>query len=149
MYGICVNIFIMKSVYFKELHNEQEYYCPTIYRAGAAVVSTITRSDILNNKVSVSVISLGLRLGWILRYVKNDVNRAVKLPDYWTVNREDPWTRFSFFGGNFKMVEHLTRFTRKKKANYWISHRSVSIRTSDLADRIKPPELNVLMCVLL
>ena len=37
-----MNIFIMKSVYFKELHNEQEYYCPTIYRAGAAVVSTIT-----------------------------------------------------------------------------------------------------------
>ena len=32
----------MKSVYFKELHNEQEYYCPTIYRARAAVVSTIT-----------------------------------------------------------------------------------------------------------
>ena len=32
----------MKSVYFKELHNEQEYYCPTIYRAGAAAVSTIT-----------------------------------------------------------------------------------------------------------
>ena len=34
----------MKSVYFKELHNEQEYYCPTIYRAKAAVVSTITGS---------------------------------------------------------------------------------------------------------
>ena len=32
----------MKSVYFKELHNEQEYYCPTIYREGVAVVSTIT-----------------------------------------------------------------------------------------------------------
>ena len=32
-----------ESVYFKELHNEQEYYWPTIYRAGAAVVSTITR----------------------------------------------------------------------------------------------------------
>ena len=44
LYGIiCVNIFIMKSVCFKELHNEQEYYCPTIYGAGAAVVSTITR----------------------------------------------------------------------------------------------------------
>ena len=43
LYGIiCVNIFIMKSVYFKELHNEQEYYSPTIYRAGAAVVSTNT-----------------------------------------------------------------------------------------------------------
>ena len=34
----------MKSVYFKKLHNEQEYYCPTTYRAKAAVVSTITGS---------------------------------------------------------------------------------------------------------
>ena len=33
--------FYYESVYFKELHNEQEYYWPTIYRAGAAVVSTI------------------------------------------------------------------------------------------------------------
>ena len=33
----------MISVYiFKELHNEQESYWPTIYRAGAAVVSAIT-----------------------------------------------------------------------------------------------------------
>ena len=31
-----------ESVYFKELHNEQECYWSTIYRAGAAVVSTIT-----------------------------------------------------------------------------------------------------------
>ena len=31
-----------ESVYFKELHNEQGCYWPTIYRAGAAVVSTIT-----------------------------------------------------------------------------------------------------------
>ena len=37
LYGISV-----KTVNFKELHNEQECYCPTIYRAGAAVVSTIT-----------------------------------------------------------------------------------------------------------
>ena len=28
--------------YFKELHHEQEYYWPTIYITGAAVVSTIT-----------------------------------------------------------------------------------------------------------
>ena len=31
-----------ESVHFKELHNEQECYWPTIYWAGAAVVSTIT-----------------------------------------------------------------------------------------------------------
>ena len=30
------------SVYFKELHNEQDYYWPTIYKTGAAVMSTIT-----------------------------------------------------------------------------------------------------------
>ena len=32
-----------ESIFFKELHNEQECYWSTIYRAGAAVVSTITR----------------------------------------------------------------------------------------------------------
>ena len=37
-------------VYFKELHNEQEYYWPAIYRTGAAVVSTIT-SDIYRETV--------------------------------------------------------------------------------------------------
>ena len=31
-----------ESVYFKELYNEQEYYWPTIYIEGAAVVLTIT-----------------------------------------------------------------------------------------------------------
>ena len=51
LYGICVNTFIMKSVCFKELHNEQEYYCPTIYRAWAAVVSTITS---LKSEITVS-----------------------------------------------------------------------------------------------
>ena len=51
LYGICVNTLIMKSVYFRELHNEQEYYCPTIYRAGAAMVSTITS---LKSEITVS-----------------------------------------------------------------------------------------------
>ena len=40
----------MKSVYFKELHNEQEYHCPTIYGAGAAVVSTITSGMIITDR---------------------------------------------------------------------------------------------------
>ena len=31
-----------ESVYFKELHNDREYYWPAIYRAEAAVVSNIT-----------------------------------------------------------------------------------------------------------
>ena len=37
-----------ESVYFKELHNQQEYYWPTIYKTEAAVVSTITSNN--NNK---------------------------------------------------------------------------------------------------
>ena len=41
VWNMCENLHY-ESVYFKELHNEQEYYWPTIYRAGAAVVSTIT-----------------------------------------------------------------------------------------------------------
>ena len=48
LYVICVKIFIMNryTLYFKELHKEREYYWPTIYRAGPAVVSTITSSAI-------------------------------------------------------------------------------------------------------
>ena len=40
---MCANVHY-ESVYFKELHNDQEteYYWLTIYPAGAAVVSTIT-----------------------------------------------------------------------------------------------------------
>ena len=36
---MCENLHY-ESVYFKELHHDQQYYWPTIYRAGAAVVST-------------------------------------------------------------------------------------------------------------
>ena len=41
VWNMCENL-NYESVYFKELHNQQEYYWPTIYRTGAAVVSTIT-----------------------------------------------------------------------------------------------------------
>ena len=47
LYRICVKIFDHELVYFKELHNDQEYYWPTIYRGGGAVLSTITRKDFL------------------------------------------------------------------------------------------------------
>ena len=43
---MCENL-SYESVYFKELHNQQEYYWPTIYKTEAAVVSTITSN---NNK---------------------------------------------------------------------------------------------------
>ena len=41
VWNMCENL-RYESVYFEELHNDQEYYWPTIYRAGKAVVSTIT-----------------------------------------------------------------------------------------------------------
>ena len=41
VWNMCENLHY-ESVFFKELHNQQEYYWPTIYRTGAAVVSTIT-----------------------------------------------------------------------------------------------------------
>ena len=48
VWNMCENL-PYELVYFKELHNEQECYWPAIYRAGAAVVSTIT-SDIYREK---------------------------------------------------------------------------------------------------
>ena len=43
-----------ESVYFKELQNESEYHWPTIYRTGAAVVSTITSLQHIYNTGSPS-----------------------------------------------------------------------------------------------
>ena len=39
-----------ESVYFKELHNDQECYWPTISRAGAAVVLSITTITGINKR---------------------------------------------------------------------------------------------------
>ena len=44
----------------------------------------------------------------------DDVNRAAKLPDYCTVNREDLGTRLSCFGSEYKTADHFTRFTKNK-----------------------------------
>ena len=41
VWNMCEHL-LYESVYFKELPNEQEYYWPSRYRPGAAVVSTIT-----------------------------------------------------------------------------------------------------------
>ena len=38
------NLHYESVVYFKEPHNEQEYYWPTIYRTGAAVVLDVTKT---------------------------------------------------------------------------------------------------------
>ena len=47
VWNMCENL-RYESVYFKELHNEQEYYRRTIYRTRAAVVSTITSVKLIN-----------------------------------------------------------------------------------------------------
>ena len=44
---MCENLHY-ESVYFKELHNQQEYCWPTIYRTGEAVVSTITSLRVMS-----------------------------------------------------------------------------------------------------
>ena len=44
VWNMCENLHY-ESVYFKDLHNQQECYWPTIYRTGAALVSTITSYD--------------------------------------------------------------------------------------------------------
>ena len=49
VWNMCENLHY-ESVYFKELHNEQEYYWTTIYRAGAAAVSTVTSINTLGSQ---------------------------------------------------------------------------------------------------
>ena len=49
VWNMCENLHY-ESVYFKKLHNQQEYYWPTIYRTGTAVVSTITSLVLRLNK---------------------------------------------------------------------------------------------------
>ena len=54
VWNMCENLHY-EWVYFKELHNEQEYDWPTVYRAWAAVVSTIT-------SLSINILSLFLKV---------------------------------------------------------------------------------------
>ena len=48
-----------------------------------------------------------------------DVNRAAKLPDNQTGNREDLETRLSCFGSEYKVAEHFTRFAGKIDRNLY------------------------------
>ena len=64
-----------ESVYFKELHQEQEYYWPTIYRAGAAEVSTIT-SYVYGGYVGSAVVLYILGVSW-------DVWSSIGVQLYW------------------------------------------------------------------
>ena len=61
VWNMCENLHY-ESLYFKELHNNQEYYWPTICRAGTAVVSSIT-SISLNNINIIHEILQGLKAG--------------------------------------------------------------------------------------
>ena len=56
LYEISEKIFIMNRYDFKELHNDQEYYWPTTYSSGAALVSTFTSQGhptVIFGKISV------------------------------------------------------------------------------------------------
>ena len=57
-----------ESVYFKELHNQQEYYCPTIYRMGAAVVSTITSIFCTGTKTNCTNVQIELQQIYIYQH---------------------------------------------------------------------------------
>ena len=70
-----------ESVNFKELHNEQEHYWPTIYRTGAAVVSTITSLYVIFH----------------VKRTKNNISREIRL------TRERPELLPSFFCTQFSM----------------------------------------------
>ena len=59
VWNMCENL-PYESLYFKELYNQQEYYWPTIYRTGAAVVSTITSYKITKIVRTLSLAGLGL-----------------------------------------------------------------------------------------
>ena len=59
---------------------------------------------------------LSTKFGRILQYWTDDVyNRAAKLTDYWTVNLEElhVGTSKSWYGGQYKMVEHFNCFRTK------------------------------------
>ena len=64
LYGIwlCENLHY-ESVCFKELHNVQEYYWPTTYRAGGAVVSTITSSSMVGYEINLFCFVLRIQPG--------------------------------------------------------------------------------------
>ena len=66
LYVICVKIFIW-ICYFKELHKDQEYNWLTTYRAGAALVSTITSKG---HYLYVSFICRAKAVPSILNYFK-------------------------------------------------------------------------------
>ena len=80
VWNMCENL-PYESVYFKELHNEQECYWPTIYRAGAAVVSTITRLSLVSED---AMIVAATRICSVWRIAQNS----------WDMS---PWNKHHYF----------------------------------------------------
>ena len=73
---------------------------------------------------------LSTKFARILRYWTDDVNRAEKLTDYWTVNREDLGKSLTCFGSEYRMSEHFTCFT----ANYCLKEQQEDNSTDDVCD---------------
>ena len=94
MWNMCENLYY-ESVYFKELHNDQEYYSPTIYRAGAAEVSLVIMiirlwSKWLGFKASQFCLSISLKLDLLslvlhLILLKEPIFASADIYDLWMI----------------------------------------------------------------
>ena len=60
-----------------------------------------------------------IKLGRILQHRTDDVNRAAKLPDYWTVNREDLGTRLGCLRGEYKNGGTFHLFHEHEMGELW------------------------------
>ena len=92
VWNMCENL-DCGSVYFKELHNDQEYYWPTIYRAGAAVESSITIKCLTNN-----VILIPCGCGWL--HQRTQIIMLIGWGHTWGPN----YFQFSYLNGQHEIL---------------------------------------------
>ena len=57
---------------------------------------------------------LSTKFGRTLPNVKNDINRAAKLPDYWTVNQDRPGDKNELFWWWLQKAKHFRPFHEKE-----------------------------------
>ena len=92
VWNMCENL-DCGSVYFKELHNDQEYYWLTMYRAGAAVESSITSRCLTNN-----VILIPCGCGWL--HQRAQIIMLIGWGHTWGLN----YFQFSYLNGQHEIL---------------------------------------------
>ena len=109
VWNMCENL-PYESVYFKELHNEQECYWPTIYRAGAAVVSTITSN--------VFILAILLEL---IFFELDIQNKRYRFCDSWITSYPYPHHTFypACFNTNSFRFRFLCHFAVCRRQIFW------------------------------